>query len=74
MPNFGGGGFIIVVAPIVIAYRRIDQLAGIEVIQTGKPHGIECSTGFGIAPTEGAHTAMSAKNVMDAVRLVIVEI
>jgi hypothetical protein len=75
MSNFCGWPLIIIIRAIEVSDRRIDKFIDVHAVQAIDPNSIKLPAESGIlSPTEGANSALSTKDMVDAVGLVINEV
>src|SRR5581483_3877530 len=72
MPGFGGRRLVVVVTSVMNGDRGADELVHIHVIKTIDANGVELAAERGIfAPSKRTHPAVTAKHMMDMVRLIV---
>src|SRR5438445_7647572 len=69
MPRFGGCVPPVVVASVAVVHRRIDQLGGVDIVQTCQAHRhVGAADLLDVSAPEWAYAAVAAEQMMRAIR------
>ena len=75
MSDFRGWRSEVIIRPVEVIYRRMDEFIDIDPVQTIHPNCIKFATQPGIlSPREGADSTFPAKYMVDIVGLIIDQI